>query len=161
MYVTRFVTYDLECFAWIFNPRSTRWRSCSNFPTCATPNGLAVGAGVAGRAATALKTKRSSSISTELTNPRLPDRPSRRFMDEPSSVSLWTYRHVHSSVLDKDQVRAAQHYYNPHRALMPVGASEGDKKNFVTVGFFCTKRRENGGVKSDRTTARAVRAKLA
>ena len=82
-------------------------------------------------------------------------------MDEPSSVSLWTYRHVHSSVLDKDQVRCTDHLYPTSLRLMPVGASEGDKKNLVTVGFFCTKRRENGGVKSDRTTARAVRAKLA
>jgi hypothetical protein len=71
---------------------------------CATPNGLAVGTGVAGRAATALKTSRSSSISTELTNPRLLDRVLRRFIGEPSSVSLWTDRHVQSSLLDKNQV---------------------------------------------------------
>ena len=95
--MARFVTYDLGCFAWIFNPRSTCRRSCSNLPMCATPNGLAVGAGVAGMAATALKTRRSSSISTELTNPRLLDRALRRFMGEPSSVSLCaidTYRAV-------------------------------------------------------------------
>ena len=86
-----------------------------------------------------LKTRRSSSISTELAKPRLLDRPSRRFMVEPSSVSLCaidTYKAVGLMGIRS----FAAILYTTACAGAGAGEHEGDQKS---SGIFRLSLRES------------------